>query len=90
MPIFVTHYNNVGEMYKERKEATSRKIKNPENIGHVRQIMEHTLTTFMRYLAQQMELSYETCRAILRKDLALLSYRGTFGQADFPARVDYF
>ena len=39
--------------------------------------MEETPPASIQYLAQQVELSYGTCPAILTKDLALFPYRAT-------------
>ena len=80
----------------QRKKGSSKSAnRTPENIGNVRQVTEQTPTTSMPQLAQQMCLSYETCRAILRKDLAPFPYRVTCVQELheidflFSSKVDY-
>jgi hypothetical protein len=63
-----------------------------ENIEIVQHVMVETPTTSIRYLAQQMELSYGTCQAIPKKDLALYPYELACLQElrpdDFPLRAD--
>lgn len=59
-----------------RKEGSGRpKVRNEENIGTVRQVIEEHPNTSIRHLQQRVNLSYTTCQRILKQDLHLHPYR---------------
>jgi hypothetical protein len=78
-----------------RKPGSGRRKdkRTPENIGIVQHAMEEAPTTSIRHLAQQVEVSYGTCQAILKNDLTLYPYRLKCVQElypdDFPIRAEY-
>ncbi|RZB40389.1 HTH 29 domain containing protein, partial [Asbolus verrucosus] len=54
----------------KRKDGSGRsKKRTPEIVDEVEVIMENQPKTSLRHLSQQVNLSVETCRTILKKDL---------------------
>ena len=81
-----TMCNKDSSLQNKGGSSRSENKRTPANVGNIGQVLQQTLTTSMRHLAQQMELSYGTSR----KDLALFPYRVTcvreLHEVDFPAK----
>lgn len=78
----------------ERKKGSGRPTKRTaEVIDNVRVIMEATPSKPLRKLRQEVDLSYGTCRTILKKDLSMFPYKmQMFHQLlprDFQSRINY-
>lgn len=71
---FVQLFRETGSV--DRKKGSGRpSIRSEENVEAVRQLVEERPQLSVRHLHQELDLSYGTCRRILRHDLHLYPYR---------------
>ncbi|XP_063919174.1 uncharacterized protein LOC135134425 [Zophobas morio] len=89
----VGQFRETGSLQRKPGTGRTKNKRTPENIENVRAIMDEVPITSVRHLQQQVDLSYGTCRTILKKDLGLFAYRLQCVQelhhGDFPIRREY-
>lgn len=78
---FFKQLNRVLQKFREtgsvnrKQDIRPRRVRNANNVEQVRMAMEQEPSTSVRKLSQQVNLSYGTCRNILKKDLGMHPYK---------------
>jgi hypothetical protein len=88
----VALFRETGSVSRKKGSGPPKK-RNAEKIEEVRQIINEAPQTSIRRVSQQVDLSYETCRQILKKDLHMHPYKLTAVHEllppDYEKRVEF-